>query len=378
MQTKRYEIAFLTAGDARSTRAWSGTPYYMSMALTRNVGDVDYLGPVNPSLSSFLGKRFSSVSRKILGKEFDYDHSFLLSRAFGKIFDRKISEEKYDVIFAPASSSIIAFLKTRIPIVYVSDTTFGNMVNYYPRFSRLLSISIRQGNEIERRAITNSTLALFPSEWAANSAIRDYGAKRTKVHVIPFGANIDPVPSRERILQKRKTDKCRLLFLGRDWERKGGVVAYDAFLKMNRMGVDTHLTVCGCVPPSRFSHEKMNSFHFGSKNKEFESLLLNSDFLILPTKAECFGTVFCEASAYGIPSIATNTGGVSGAVKNGENGYLLPPNSGGDDYAKLITDIFQNDERYYRLVRQSRDLFDQRLNWDSWVMEVGALLGKLL
>jgi glycosyltransferase involved in cell wall biosynthesis len=312
-----------------------------------------------------------------LGKEFDHEHSFFLSKAYRRIFDRKLSNKKYDVLFAPASSSEIAFLKTRIPIVYVSDATFANMVNYYPRFSNLLSTSIKQGNEIERRAITNASIVLYPSEWAANSAIKHYGAEKSKVHVIPFGANIDHVPSRKRILQKKKTEKCRLLFLGRNWLRKGGEIAYDAFLKLNQMGVDTDLNVCGCIPPSRFSHEKMNSVYFINKNEKFETLLFNSDFLILPTKAECFGIVFCEASAYGIPSIAANTGGVNGAVKNGENGFLLPPNSSGKDYADLIADIFQNDEQYYSLVQKSRNLFDEKLNWDAWAKEVKSLLEKL-
>ena len=93
------------------------------------------------------------------------------------------------------------------------------MIDYYPAFSNLGQISVKRGNEIERRAIANSKLGLFASEWAANSAIKDYSADKSKVHVIPLGANIDEALSRGLVLQKEKTNKCRLLFLGRNWNR---------------------------------------------------------------------------------------------------------------------------------------------------------------
>ena len=107
---------------------------------------------------------------------------------------------------------------------------------------------------------------------------------------------------------------------------------------------------------------------------QFEQLLLNSDFLILPTKAECYGVVFCEASAYGLPSIANDTGGVNGAVIDGENGFVLPPNSKADDYAKLIAEIFHNDEKYYSLVKSSRKLFETKLNWDAWATKIKKII----
>ena len=94
------------------------------------------------------------------------------------------------------------------------------MTDYYPYYSKLWKISINNGNEIENRAIANSRIALFPSQWAAHSAINDYSAEKSKVHIIPFGANIDNVPQKELILQKKKTNKCRLLFLGVKWDRK--------------------------------------------------------------------------------------------------------------------------------------------------------------
>ena len=103
-----------------------------------------------------------------------------------------------------------------------------------------------------------------------------------------------------------------------------------------------------------------------------------SSLLILPTKAECYGIVFCEASAYGLPVIAANTGGVAGAVENNENGVLLPVTANSNDYAKVISEIFSDDKKYYSLVNKSRSLFETLLNWDAWALEVKKIITPIV
>lgn len=57
--------------------------------------------------------------------------------------------------------------------------------------------------------------------------------------------------------------------------------------------------------------------------KLFEQILSQSHYLIAPTLFDCFGIIYCEASAYGIPVLTTDVGGISQAVHNGYNGFLL-------------------------------------------------------
>lgn len=59
--------------------------------------------------------------------------------------------------------------------------------------------------------------------------------------------------------------------------------------------------------------------------KLFEQILRQSHYLIAPTLFDCFGIVYCEASAYGIPVLTTDVGGISQAVRNGHNGFLFAP-----------------------------------------------------
>ena len=116
------QIAFITSTDARDKRSWSGTHYFIAKALERNVGNVDYLGPVDLPFHFFIGKTISFLSQKFFKKRFDYTHSIPVARSYAKVFSKKLNKKKYDLIFAPASSSKVAFLETKIPIIYISNS----------------------------------------------------------------------------------------------------------------------------------------------------------------------------------------------------------------------------------------------------------------
>lgn len=76
--------------------------------------------------------------------------------------------------------------------------------------------------------------------------------------------------------------------------------------------------------------------------------------------------VLAEANAFGLPVITTQTGGIPSIVREGENGFMLPLSARGSDYAKVIAEVYQDEQRYIELVISSRVAFEQRLNWDAW------------
>ena len=115
-----------------------------------------------------------------------------------------------------------------------------------------------------------------------------------------------------------------------------------------------------------------------SQRKELEKLYLTSDFLLFPTRNECYGIVVCEANAFGLPAIAADTGGVAGVVTNGENGFLLPHSARGEQYASVVARLYQDEQSYNELVRSSRADFDARLNWDVWGITMRNLITEML
>jgi glycosyltransferase involved in cell wall biosynthesis len=105
-----------------------------------------------------------------------------------------------------------------------------------------------------------------------------------------------------------------------------------------------------------------------------EKIYRHSDFFLLPTRAECYGIVFCEANAYGLPVLSTATGGIPEIVRNGVNGFLLPLEARGEAYAAHILSIFGNPAKYRKMRAASREQFETRLNWDAWGKRMNEIL----
>lgn len=380
---QRLKIGFLNTLILQDKRtSWKITNEYIAQTLQKHCGDITYIEPPQLSVVN-LGKVMNKGAQLLLKKSFMYYHSFLIASNYGKIMTRKLAGSTFDVLVAPSCATEIAFLETDIPIVLIEDANFVLLHDYYAQYSNLLKRSFYEVDKLEDMALRKTGAAFFPSEWAARATKAHYAIDAKRVHTVPFGANIDSPPSIEVVQRRKKSEHCKLFFLGTDWERKGGAIAFETLLKLEELGIQAELTVCGCIPPAPFTHERLHVIPFLSRKdeeqrKQLEGLFETSDFLLLPTRGETYGMVFCEASSFGLPSISTDTGGVTGAVREGENGYTLPLHAGGAEYAELIAGIYRDDQRYAKLVQTSRAAYENILNWDAWGITVTNIISSML
>jgi len=365
----RLRVALVNRLDATDVRVLSGATHFMVKALERRSVSVTSLGPMT-SVWMKLGRYVSGAAR-LIGRRYDWIHSLAGAHELGKKFSAQLDKDSYDVIFAPLASAEIAYLKTSIPIVYLTDMTYAAGKSYYHSLSNLLPFTAVEGETIERRAITRASEVVTCSEWVAKSFREDYGCSPAHVHVVPYGANLDDPPTREEALVERDREVCRLLMLGVDWERKGGPLTLKILQSLLDAGLKAELTVCGCAPPAGLTHPNMRIIPFLSKSRPEEALklrqlLLSSTFLIVPSQAEAWGFVFSEASACGLPSITRNTGGISSVVRHGINGLCLPAGANAGEYSAQILALLRSPGEYRSLCISSRDEYEMRLNWDLW------------
>jgi glycosyltransferase involved in cell wall biosynthesis len=377
----RPRVALIHPQDARDVRTWSGTVHFSKAAIERHVGPVADLSPV--PLNTLPLRALRRAVRTATGREYSYEHEPLLARYHGRYFSRLLARERPDLVFAPAGSSSVAFLETDAPVVYFSDSTWRIVQDYLPSYRNVVRRSARGGEELERRTLARAGLALFCSDWAAGSAVRDYGADPARVHTVYIGANLPAPPSRDEVLPRRLGERIRLLFVGVFWEPKGGDIAFETLVRLWEMGLLAELTVVGCTPPPGTEHPGLRVVPFLNKQvpeerREFERLWREADFFVLPTRYECAGVVFCEAAAYGVPVLATRTGGVGSIVREDRNGFTLAPEATGGAYAVRIAEVAGDPGRYEALCESSRDEYEQRLNWDTWGRRVRGLIAEHL
>jgi glycosyltransferase involved in cell wall biosynthesis len=372
----------VTSNDPRDRRSWSGTHFYIAQALQQHCGELIPIGPIKPKTLVFR-KVLRKALKTLTGKNYLFTHTVSLSKQMAGMAEKVMASEDFDLIFAPASAGPIAYLRTGRPIVYLSDTTFAAIQNYYPEFSHISAAITREAHTLEQRAIDRASLLIFSSSWAAESARRDYHADPAKIHILPFGANIDDAPPAAAAQGRRDSGTCRLLFVGVDWFKKGGEIAFETLCELERLGCPAELTVVGCVPPKTFQHKNLKVISFLNKNipeqrERLQRLYLDSDFFLLPTRADCSPIVLSEANAYGLPALATDVGGVPEIIRNGENGYVLPLQARGKEYATAIAAAFADRAKYLALRRSSRAAYDERLNWDAWGRAVATLIDSIM
>ena len=332
----------------------------------------------------FTGMLVDKSAKLLLKKSFAFRHTLSVSKRYAQIANERLAHHTFDVVIALSGATELAFLETDTPTVLIEDANFALLHNYHAHFSSLLESSAYQLHTLQTKGISKADLILYSTRWAAQSAIEHYGADERKVRIIPFGANLEHIPSRESVLAREQSDDCcRLLFVGVDWEKKGASIALEALVALEQLGISAELTVCGCVPPKNVSHPRMKVIPFLDKNddeqrQKLAMLYMQSDFFILPTRNECFGIVFCEASAFGLPCIATRTGGVSEVIQDGINGFTLPYDARGDTYAELIARLYCDTPMYKQLVQTSRQRFETWLNWDTWGQVTSQALLEML
>ena len=168
------KIAYVTTYDAKDVNNWSGLGKYIANTVKKYVGEISYIGPLKPNrnMIQVLKKAYYKMIR---GEHYNLERTM---RA-GKYYARQVEEylkglgEKFDLVFSPGSIPI-AYTNIDLPVIFWADATWASMINYYPASKFISNVSINDGNRMEQRILDKCTLAIFSSEWAANSAINDY------------------------------------------------------------------------------------------------------------------------------------------------------------------------------------------------------------
>jgi len=373
------KIAYVTLYDACHEHAWSGSGQYILRALQESGFETEIIDSLREG-NGLLFKLKKKIYTKILSKTYYNDCEPTLLRRYARQVEKRLASIQYNIVFCLGSRPI-ANLRTDKPIVFWSDATFAGMIDFYPEFTNLCKENIINGNKADQLALSKCRIAIFTSEWAAESAIKNYDVDPEKVKVVPFGANVScnrDLREVSRISENKNFDICKLLFLGIGWQRKGGDKALAVAHLLNKRGFRTELHIVGCTPPVQLpDFVKLHGF-ISKKTEEgrrhLDRLFSEAHFLILPTRADCTPVVFAEASSFGLPSLATRVGGIPTAIKDGKNGKTFLLNEDPEKYCDYIEQLMSSKQKYGELALSSFREYSERLNWSSAGKKVYELI----
>ena len=207
-----------------------------------------------------------------------------------------------------------------IPWIHENDQSLGQLLSGYLKL-----------NGFPQRRIVEFTSALLNSkkcksvvvwsEWARKGYTSD-GVDESKIRVIP-----PPFPI---ILDRKDHDGINILFLGRDYKRKGGDTALAAFRELRKECNDVRLLYVGKIrDPTMLKvvqDDRTIYYRESITQKELLSEIYpKSDIFLLPCRAEAFGMSLAEAQSRGIPAVSSRISAVPEIIKDGVTGYLNEP-----------------------------------------------------
>lgn len=363
------KMAYVFQQDAANPTVQSGRPASLLREFEALGVGVERIFPLAAAPSGAeLAKK---AGYRLLGKHHRNDRHPAFLAALAGEFEARARDRDFDFVFSPGSEAV-SLLQTGRPVAFCADATFANLVDYYWDFTGLSAEYLRLGHAQEAAALARATLAVYPSEWAARSAVRDHGADPARVLVIPFGANHgcdNRRPEVDEWIERRPADCIRLLFVGRHWERKGGDIVVAAAQCLIAFGHPVVLDIVGVDVPEPYRDLPWVRAHGllspgrAPDCARLEQLMREAHFMFVPSRAEAFGFIYAEANAFGVPAIATRTGGIPAAIRSGHNGVLLPPDAPAADYAEAIVGLFNDRARYRAMCHRAFDEFEHRLNW---------------
>jgi glycosyltransferase involved in cell wall biosynthesis len=360
-------ILFLTRLDPTNINSWSGTNFFMLKALKKNF-KVITVGPLSNRIRAlYIFKRFVLSFFNI---KFDIDRPISVAKDFATQIENKISKYDYDAVIS-SDTYLLSFLKVNKPIFVFTDVCFSTYYNHYFKNIRVSRETILNGDFCEKLALLKSKKIILTSKWAINESSKYYKINKSKYEYLPLGANILKIPKKKYLvnkIKKKNLNVCNLVSIGVHWNRKGMQKAISLTQKMNQLGQRTNLFIIGAQPPEHVvlpKNIKLTKFLNKNRNiNELNKILYKSHFHVLFSKKEAFGVVNCEASAYGLFTITHDIGGIGGAIFNNKNGFRFSKNNSIEHISKYLINIFNNKKNFIRKSIGSRNVYDEKLNWN--------------
>jgi D-inositol-3-phosphate glycosyltransferase len=252
---------------------------------------------------------------------------------------------------------------------------------------------------IEDRIVAEADRIIAECPQDEQDLLRLYNANQEKITIIPCGFDTAEFWQVEKTTARQKLglpiDDNLILQLGRLVPRKGVDTVIRAFgCLLRQYHIQARLLIVGGEaeqPDPRLTPEiarlqaiacqegvESQVTFVGRRQREVLKYYYSAaDVFITTPLYEPFGITPVEAMACGTPVIGSNVGGIKFTVKDGETGYLVPPNNP-DAIAERITYLYKNPQILDCLSRQAIQRVHQKFTWKQVTSAVAALYEEVL
>jgi glycosyltransferase involved in cell wall biosynthesis len=253
--------------------------------------------------------------------------------------------------------------------VYTDHTHLANL--FYPGKAQTPMAS-PTWRELEKSIYHNARMNFTMSAHVSRSLIEHYGCRQARIECVHAGANVPTADLRD--LGVERFARKRILFVGIDWDRKGGPVLVEAFREIRRSHPTAELIIVGCSPQVSIPGCRVVGRIPLAQVAEFYR---SASVFCLPTKVEPFGFVFLEAFGHGLPVVATNIGAIPDFVEEGQSGHMVGSNDA-VQLAKRLSELLGDPARCAAFGARGHALVSARYTWQATGAKISAHIRRCM
>jgi glycosyltransferase involved in cell wall biosynthesis len=259
-------------------------------------------------------------------------------------------------------------LHTRTPYVVYTDNTVAATERDLPEWLPLGRDALRRQTRLEADACRGAARVLTMSDFARRSMIEDYGCEPDRVVTVGSGTNAAPA-----VLDGRRWDGAVALFVGFDFERKGGPELLEAFAAVRAARPDAELRIAG--PPRPLARTGPGVRWLGRlpTTDAVAEAFAEATLLVLPSRFDPYPGVVREAMLHGLPCVATRVGGIPEMVADGETGRLVAAGDAGGLAAAWL-ELLGDPELAERMGRAGQAAAERSHTWAAVAARVAPHL----
>lgn len=215
----------------------------------------------------------------------------------------------------------------------------------------------------ERRLFDRLDVIFTRSDWLRESFIEHFGQDPGKVVTTWSGANVTGLPT---AIPERPASPMRILFVGYDFERKGGPFLLEAFAKLRESHPDAELWLVGPeagdpAPGVRWHGTIDRRAEAG--DRQMASLHRDATVLVMTSRYEPFGNALLEAMAYGLPCIGSTRCAMPEIIEANRTGLLVPPEDSAA-LARALLELADDPARARAMGEAGFKRLHERFTWD--------------
>ena len=174
-----------------------------------------------------------------------------------------------------------------------------------------------------------------------------------------------------------------LLFFGRVEKYKGLVYFLDALDELNARGVKVKGLVAGSGSDLDNHRQRLSNtvncdlMDYYLTPKQVQEVFLKSQIIVLPYTDATQSGVVSLALQYARPVVATDVGSLFEVVRDGQNGYIVPPGNS-VLLADAIEKIIINPHIYEKMSHTAKQMAESEYSWESIAIKTIAVYQRVL